>query len=311
MLELSARELGLLEVLLQRTGRLVSKEQLVDHLCEWGEEVSNNAIEVYVHRLRKKIEVGGVRIATVRDSAIAWRNCPRTALPRWRPNAARGRVRLRFWPASRALIHDRARSLPRCLPPPPPEAAAPLARPPPHRKTPRRPRHATGERIQRSLFGDPRLDAGPAAAAVADEHRHHLPGRQSIANQPFDHALEDSVTVLAQQVLGSTARWWRACRSRHATCCAPTTSTTSTTRSPAPVANMSKATSTCATARRGRPHHPGHSAFRNDILHGSDVRIATLQVDLRRSAAQRGPARAAHCHGAGGRNAGKTRAAGQ
>ncbi|WP_339938232.1 response regulator transcription factor, partial [Undibacterium luofuense] len=66
MLDLSARELGLLEVLLQRTGRLVSKEQLVDHLCEWGEEVSNNAIEVYVHRLRKKIEGDGVRIATVR-----------------------------------------------------------------------------------------------------------------------------------------------------------------------------------------------------------------------------------------------------
>ncbi|TMS59472.1 response regulator transcription factor [Imbroritus primus] len=66
MLELSARELGLLEILLSRTGRLVSKEQLVDHLCEWGEEVSNNAIEVYVHRLRKKIEVNGIRIATVR-----------------------------------------------------------------------------------------------------------------------------------------------------------------------------------------------------------------------------------------------------
>ena len=66
MLDLSARELGLLEILLARTGRLVSKEQLVDHLCEWGEEVSNNAIEVYVHRLRKKIEVGGIRIATVR-----------------------------------------------------------------------------------------------------------------------------------------------------------------------------------------------------------------------------------------------------
>jgi two-component system OmpR family response regulator len=66
MLDLSARELGLLEVLLQRSGRLVSKDQLVDHLCEWGEEVSNNAIEVYVHRLRKKIETEGVRIATVR-----------------------------------------------------------------------------------------------------------------------------------------------------------------------------------------------------------------------------------------------------
>lgn len=66
MLELSAREVGLLEILLQRVGRLVSKEQFVDHLCEWGEEVSNNAIEVYIHRLRKKIEVNGIRIATVR-----------------------------------------------------------------------------------------------------------------------------------------------------------------------------------------------------------------------------------------------------
>ena len=66
MVELSARELSLLEVLLQRAGRLVSKEQLVQHLCSWGDEVSNNAIEVYIHRLRKKIEQGPVRIATVR-----------------------------------------------------------------------------------------------------------------------------------------------------------------------------------------------------------------------------------------------------
>ena len=66
VLDLSARELGLLEILMQRCGRMVSKEQLVDHLCSWGEEVSNNAIEVYVHRLRRKIEPGGVRIVTVR-----------------------------------------------------------------------------------------------------------------------------------------------------------------------------------------------------------------------------------------------------
>ena len=64
--ELSAREISLLEVFLQRAGRLVSKDQLVSHLCEWGEEVSPNAIEVYVHRLRKKLEAGGVRIVTVR-----------------------------------------------------------------------------------------------------------------------------------------------------------------------------------------------------------------------------------------------------
>ncbi len=64
--ELSAREVGLLEILLARSGRLVNKDQLVDHLCGWGEEVSHNAIEVYVHRLRKKLEAGGVRIVTVR-----------------------------------------------------------------------------------------------------------------------------------------------------------------------------------------------------------------------------------------------------
>jgi two-component system OmpR family response regulator len=65
-IELSAREMSLLEILLQRAERLVSKDQLVNHLCEWGEEVSGNAIEVYVHRLRKKLEPGGVRIVNVR-----------------------------------------------------------------------------------------------------------------------------------------------------------------------------------------------------------------------------------------------------
>jgi len=65
-LELSAREVSLLEIFLQRAGRLVSKDQLVSHMCEWGEEVSPNAIEVYVHRLRRKLEPGGVRIVTVR-----------------------------------------------------------------------------------------------------------------------------------------------------------------------------------------------------------------------------------------------------
>jgi two-component system OmpR family response regulator len=66
MLDLSARELGLLEIFLSRAKRLVSKDQLVDHLCGWGEEVSHNAIEVYVHRLRKKLESTGVNIITVR-----------------------------------------------------------------------------------------------------------------------------------------------------------------------------------------------------------------------------------------------------
>ena len=65
-LELSARELALFEILLQRAGRLVSKEQIVDHLCQWGEEITANAVEVYMSRLRKKLEPGNVSIATYR-----------------------------------------------------------------------------------------------------------------------------------------------------------------------------------------------------------------------------------------------------
>lgn len=66
IVDLSARELALLEVLLLRAGRLVSKEHLVDHLCAWDEEVSINAIEVYMHRLRKKIDSSGIKITTLR-----------------------------------------------------------------------------------------------------------------------------------------------------------------------------------------------------------------------------------------------------
>ncbi len=76
LIDLSAREIGLLEVLLQRSGRLVSKDQLVERMCEWGEEVSNNAIEVYIHRLRKKIEQGPIRIATVRGLGYCLERIP-------------------------------------------------------------------------------------------------------------------------------------------------------------------------------------------------------------------------------------------
>jgi two-component system OmpR family response regulator len=88
-LDLSARELGLLGILLQRAGRVVSKEQLVDHLCEWGEEVSNNAIEVYVHRLRKKLEAGDIRIATIRGLGYCLERAPDAADPAGPAAAAR------------------------------------------------------------------------------------------------------------------------------------------------------------------------------------------------------------------------------
>lgn len=63
-LALSAQETGVLEVLLTRFGRVVSKEQLVEQLYSSGHEVSLNAIEVYVHRLRKKLEGTGISVRT-------------------------------------------------------------------------------------------------------------------------------------------------------------------------------------------------------------------------------------------------------
>jgi len=65
-LELSAREIGVLEVLMLRSGRVVNKDQLAGELYGWDEEVSPNAIEVYVHRLRRKLEPAGVTIRTIR-----------------------------------------------------------------------------------------------------------------------------------------------------------------------------------------------------------------------------------------------------
>jgi two-component system, OmpR family, response regulator len=64
-LRLSSHELGVLEVLLRRFSRVVSKEQLIEHLYSYDEETSPNAIEVYVHRLRRKIDCSGVTVRTL------------------------------------------------------------------------------------------------------------------------------------------------------------------------------------------------------------------------------------------------------
>jgi DNA-binding response OmpR family regulator len=63
-LPLSAHEAGVLEVLLRRFGRVVSKEQILEQLYSYDKGVSHNAIEVYVHRLRRKISGGGVTVRT-------------------------------------------------------------------------------------------------------------------------------------------------------------------------------------------------------------------------------------------------------
>ena len=65
-LELTTRELSVLEALMSRIGWVVSKEQLLERMYSYAEEASGNAIEVYIHRLRKKIEPAGVLIRTIR-----------------------------------------------------------------------------------------------------------------------------------------------------------------------------------------------------------------------------------------------------
>ncbi len=61
---LSAREFDLLHALMLNVGRVLSREQLEQHLYSWGQEVDSNAVEVHIHHLRRKI--GGTLIQTVR-----------------------------------------------------------------------------------------------------------------------------------------------------------------------------------------------------------------------------------------------------
>ncbi|MFZ3221583.1 MAG: response regulator transcription factor [Rugosibacter sp.] len=65
-LEISAREMSVLEVLLIRQGKVVNKEKIMAALSNWDSDLGENAIEVYIHRLRKKLEHSGVRIRTIR-----------------------------------------------------------------------------------------------------------------------------------------------------------------------------------------------------------------------------------------------------
>ncbi|PWC32000.1 response regulator transcription factor [Azospirillum sp. TSO22-1] len=53
--DLLPREVATLEALLLNAGRVLSRAQLEDTLYGWGGEVESNAIEVYVHRLRRKL----------------------------------------------------------------------------------------------------------------------------------------------------------------------------------------------------------------------------------------------------------------
>ena len=63
---LSPREQALTELLMARAGRVVPKEHIVSTLSSWETDFSENSVEVYIHRLRKRFADLGVVIRTVR-----------------------------------------------------------------------------------------------------------------------------------------------------------------------------------------------------------------------------------------------------
>jgi DNA-binding response OmpR family regulator len=65
-LVLSAREMEVLEILMNHAGHVTAKEAIADRLTGWDEGVGDNAVEVYIHRLRRKLAGSGVLVRTLR-----------------------------------------------------------------------------------------------------------------------------------------------------------------------------------------------------------------------------------------------------
>ncbi|TAH42101.1 MAG: response regulator transcription factor [Betaproteobacteria bacterium] len=78
-LELTGREWGVLEQLMLATPRLVTKKKLADSLSQWDKEITPNAIEIYVSRLRAKLADSGVVIRTLRGIGYRLEDAPRDA----------------------------------------------------------------------------------------------------------------------------------------------------------------------------------------------------------------------------------------
>ncbi|AOG21655.1 response regulator [Acidovorax sp. RAC01] len=70
-LSLSPREQAVLRVLVQRSGEPFSKQQILDRVFPDDEDVHPEAVEVFVHRLRKRLDGSGVRITTLRGLGYA------------------------------------------------------------------------------------------------------------------------------------------------------------------------------------------------------------------------------------------------
>ncbi len=65
-LDLPRREFHVLEVLISRHGRIISKDQIIDSISDFDDEMNPSTVEIYIHRIRKKLEATDVTIRTVR-----------------------------------------------------------------------------------------------------------------------------------------------------------------------------------------------------------------------------------------------------
>ncbi len=65
-LDLPRREFHVLEVLMSRHGRIVSKDQIIDSISDFSDEMNPSTVEIYIPRIRKKLETTDVSIRTVR-----------------------------------------------------------------------------------------------------------------------------------------------------------------------------------------------------------------------------------------------------
>jgi len=75
-LELSVREWAVLEYLLQHAARVVSKQQIIDAIAPWGDDLTLNAVEVYISRVRLKIADAGISIRTIRGFGYMLEQAP-------------------------------------------------------------------------------------------------------------------------------------------------------------------------------------------------------------------------------------------
>ena len=75
-IDLPRREFALAELLFTRAGHVVSKPEILEHLYGTGADVEDNAVEIYIHRLRKKLARQDIEIRTLRGLGYCLRETP-------------------------------------------------------------------------------------------------------------------------------------------------------------------------------------------------------------------------------------------